>query len=43
MSEEFRGEILDGGQLVDLLIEHWTDIPQEFKHKLGLKLGLVRA
>ena len=28
-------------QLVDLLVEHWKDIPQEFQSKLGLKIGLV--
>jgi restriction endonuclease Mrr len=35
--------LVNGRQLVDLLIEHWADIPQEFKEKLGLKLGLVQA
>jgi hypothetical protein len=28
---------------VDLLIEHWNDIPQEFRERLGLKPGLVKA
>jgi len=28
---------------VDLLVEHWVDMPEEFKNKLGLKSGLVRA
>jgi restriction system protein len=32
-----------GRQLVDLLIEHWGDIPREFQERLGLKPGLVRA
>ena len=33
--------LIKGRQLVDLLIEYWADIPNEFKEKLGLKLGLV--
>jgi restriction system protein len=35
--------LINGRQLVDLLIKHWFDIPQEFKDKLGLKPGLVKA
>lgn len=35
--------IINGRQLVDLLIEHWADIPQEFRERLGLKPGLVRV
>jgi len=35
--------LIDGRHLVDLLVEHWSDIPQEFQEKLGLKPGLVRA
>jgi restriction system protein len=35
--------LINGRQLVDLLIKHWPDIPQEFKDKLGLKPGLVKA
>jgi len=35
--------LVNGRQLVDLLIEHWSDIPEEFQEKLGLKLGLVRS
>lgn len=35
--------LINGRQLVDLLIKHWSDIPQEFKDKLGLKPGLVKA
>jgi predicted Mrr-cat superfamily restriction endonuclease len=35
--------LVNGRQLVDLLVEHWEDIPQEFKDKLGLKPGLVRT
>lgn len=35
--------LINGRQLVDLLIEHWLDIPQEFRERLGLKKGLVRA
>jgi restriction system protein len=34
--------LINGRQLVDLLIEHWTDIPPEFRERLGLKPGLVR-
>ncbi|MCC6522372.1 MAG: hypothetical protein IT373_06910 [Polyangiaceae bacterium] len=29
--------------LVDLLVEHWGDIPEAFQEQLGLRLGLVRA
>jgi len=35
--------LINGRQLVDLLIEHWQDVPQEFRERLGLKPGLVRA
>ena len=35
--------LINGRQLVDLLIEHWNDIPPEFRDRLGLKPGLVRA
>lgn len=35
--------LINGRQLVDLLIEHWSDIPQEFRERLGLKPGLVRT
>jgi predicted Mrr-cat superfamily restriction endonuclease len=35
--------LINGRQLVDLLIEHWEDIPQEFRDRLGLKQGLVRV
>jgi len=35
--------LVNGHQLVDLLVEHWDDITQEFKEKLGLKKGLVLA
>lgn len=34
--------LINGHQLVDLLVEHWDDIPQEFQERLGLKKGLVR-
>lgn len=33
--------LINGRQLVDLLVEHWKDIPEEFQSKLGLKIGLV--
>ena len=35
--------LVNGRQLVDLLIEHWQDIPEDFKLMLKLKPGLVRA
>ena len=35
--------LINGRQLVDLLIEHWSDIPSEFRERLGLKPELVRA
>jgi restriction system protein len=35
--------LINGRQLVDLLIEHWDDIPLEFRDRLGLKPGLVRV
>jgi len=34
--------LVNGQQLVDLLIEHWSKIPEEFKKLLALKPGLVR-
>jgi hypothetical protein len=33
--------LVNGRQLVDLLVEHWEDIPAEFQTSLGLKRGLV--
>lgn len=35
--------LVNGRQLVDLLIEHWNEIPSEFQDRLGLKPGLVRS
>lgn len=35
--------LINGRQLVDLLIEHWSDIPTEFRDRLGLKPGLVKV
>lgn len=35
--------LINGNQLVDLLIEHWAAIPSEFQQRLGLKAGLVPA
>ncbi|NLS77976.1 MAG: hypothetical protein GXY76_12015 [Chloroflexi bacterium] len=35
--------LVNGRQLVDLLVEHWNDIPQEFRDLLGLRPGLVRS
>ena len=34
--------LINGRQLVDLLVEHWNKIPPEFHECLGLKPGLVR-
>jgi restriction system protein len=34
---------VNGRQLVDLLTEHWTAIPDDFKERLQLKLGLILA
>ncbi|MCD2424937.1 restriction endonuclease [Niabella pedocola] len=33
--------LINGNQLVDLLVKYWDQIPNEFKEKLNLKLGLV--
>jgi restriction system protein len=33
--------LVNGSQLVDLLVEHWEDIPSEFQTSLALKRGLV--
>lgn len=35
--------LVNGRQLVDLLVEHWNDIPQDFQERLGLRPGLVRT
>ncbi len=35
--------LVRGHQLVDLLVEHWAEMPEDFKNKLALKPGLVRA
>lgn len=35
--------LINGHQLVDLLVEHWGAIPPEFQDRLGLKPGLVRT
>lgn len=35
--------LVNGRQLVDLLVEHWDDISDAFKNRLGLKQGLVRG
>lgn len=35
--------LVNGRQLVDLLVEHWSDVPPEFRDRLELKPGLVRA
>lgn len=33
--------LINGPQLVDLLVLHWDKIPQDFQERLGLKPGLV--
>ena len=35
--------LINGNQLVDLLVEHWAAIPIEFQERLGLKTWLVAA
>lgn len=35
--------LVNGRQVVDLLVEHWNDIPVDFQERLGLKPGLVLA
>lgn len=35
--------LINGRQFVDLLVEHWDDIPPEFQERLGLQKGLVVA
>jgi restriction system protein len=35
--------LVNGRQLVDLLVEHWAAIPPEFRERLGLRPGLVPA
>ena len=35
--------LIKGKQLVDLLVEHWGDLPIEFRDRLGLRIGLIRA
>ncbi|MBI2270271.1 MAG: restriction endonuclease [Bacteroidetes bacterium] len=33
--------LINGNQFVELLAEHWDEIPNEFREKLGLKIGLI--
>ncbi len=33
--------LINGKQLVDILAEHWENIPDDFKNKMNLKIGLV--
>ena len=33
--------LINGHQLVDLLVQHWGSIPEEFRERLGLRPGLV--
>jgi predicted Mrr-cat superfamily restriction endonuclease len=35
--------LINGQQFVDLLVEHWSEIPEAFRDRLGLKPGLVLA
>lgn len=35
--------LINGRQLVDLLVEHWREIPLDFQERLGLTPGLVRV
>jgi predicted Mrr-cat superfamily restriction endonuclease len=35
--------LINGRQLVDLLVAHWQDIPSEFRDRLGLRMGLVKV
>jgi len=35
--------LINGRQLVDILVEHWNDIPEDFRELLGLKPGLVKS
>ena len=35
--------LINGKQLVDLLVEHWDDLPIEFRDRLGLRSGLIKA
>ena len=33
--------LVDGPRLVELLTQHWAEIPQDFRDQLGLEIGLV--
>jgi restriction system protein len=33
--------LINGRQLVDLLVEHWNNVPEDFQERLGLRPGLV--
>lgn len=35
--------LIDGRKLVDLMVEHWNDIPEDFRDRLGRRPGLVPA
>lgn len=35
--------LIDGENLVEILAEHWNKIPEDFRNKLNLRLGLVLA
>ena len=35
--------LINGSQLMDLILDHWTNIPDEFRDRLDLKPGLVPA
>ncbi len=36
-------ELINGNQLVELLVEHWSEMSDEIRDRLGLKPGLVPA
>lgn len=38
-----RVGLINGRQLVDLLVQYWASISDEFEQQLDLALGLVRA
>lgn len=35
--------LINGSQLMDLVLEHWANIPEDFRDRLDLKPGLVPA
>ena len=43
VAKEHSIGLINGHALVDLLVENWESISEEFREKLGLKRGLVLA